>query len=90
MVFMLCFQFVLCLFGCRFFGHIFTVFVNFSFIFTYLCTVFAANEGVVLVIQLEPARLGSLSFYLPILLLDQEEEEGFEQQLQQQLMQEAD
>eukprot|EP01032_Pedospumella_encystans_P010124 gene10124-11861_t len=50
---------------------------------------FAANEGVVLVIQLEPARLGSLSFYLPILLLDQEEEEGFEQQQQQQ-MQEAD
>jgi len=44
---------------------------------------------VVLVIQLEPARLGSLSFYLPILLLDQEEEEGFEQQQQQQ-MQEAD
>ena len=41
---------------------------------------FAANEGVVLVIQLEPARLGSLSYYLPILLLDEEEEEGFEQQ----------
>jgi len=38
---------------------------------------------VVLVITLEPARLGTLSYYLPILLLDQEEEEGFEQQQQE-------
>jgi hypothetical protein len=28
-----------------------------------------------LLVHLEPARLGTLSYYLPILLLDQEEDE---------------
>jgi hypothetical protein len=28
-----------------------------------------------LLVHLEPARLGTLSYYLPILLLDQEDEE---------------
>lgn len=33
-------------------------------------TVFTQNDGVMLLVHLEPARLGTLSYYLPILLLD--------------------
>ena len=35
-----------------------------------ISTVFSPNEGVMLLVQLDPARLGNLSYYLPVLLLD--------------------
>lgn len=38
--------------------------------------VFTQNDGVMLLVQLEPARLGTLSYYLPILLLDEEDLDG--------------
>jgi hypothetical protein len=38
-------------------------------------TVFTPNDGVMLLVHLEPARLGTLSYYLPILLVDQEDED---------------
>jgi hypothetical protein len=37
--------------------------------------VFTPNDGVMLLVQLDPARMGSLSYYLPILLLDEGEED---------------
>lgn len=38
----------------------------------YIYAVFTPNDGVMLLVHLEPARMGSLSYYLPILLLDEE------------------
>ncbi|KAJ1440868.1 checkpoint protein Hus1/Mec3 [Ochromonadaceae sp. CCMP2298] len=34
---------------------------------------FSANEGVMMLINLSPGRLGTLSYYIPVLLLDDEE-----------------
>mgnify|MGYP005992666245 CR=1 FL=1 len=41
-----------------------------SFFFCFII-VFTAHEGVMLLVQLEPSALGALTFYLPILLLDE-------------------
>jgi hypothetical protein len=42
------------------------------YIFTHLSD-FSANEGVMMLINLAPGRLGTLSYYIPVLLLDDDE-----------------
>jgi hypothetical protein len=39
----------------------------------HLSSDFSANEGVMMLINLSPGRLGTLSYYIPVLLLDDEE-----------------